>query len=118
LTGSFLESETELVALDEPVIRVGREGDRRQFERVDDRQVKASQSRVLARSCGTSWRRRLWPTSSLAPFRCRIDAPHDICRVKSTGREAHDAIAVRPDRADLEDPVTVRRVGFDVDRKR
>lgn len=51
-------------------------------------------------------------------LRCRIDATHDICRVKSTGRQAHNAVAVRPDRADFEDPVTVRRVGLDVDRKR
>ena len=58
------------------------------------------------------------PDEQLRACRCRIHAAHYICRVKSPGRQADNVIVVRPDCADLEDPVTVRRVGLDIDRKR
>lgn len=42
----------QLVALDQPVIRVGRERQRRPFEGVDDRQIQARQLRVLTTQLG------------------------------------------------------------------
>ena len=48
LDGIVPRIRQQLVALDEPVIRVGWERDRRKFERVEDRQIEACQPGVLA----------------------------------------------------------------------
>ena len=100
------------------MIRLCGKRDRLQFERVEDRQIEAGQSRSLALKLRNVVAPKVVSNEQLGRCRSRIDAAHDICRVKSTGRQGYNAIAVRLGRADREDPVTVRRVGCDVDRKR
>ena len=108
----------QLVALDEPVVWVGWECNRRKLERVEDRQIEARQSGVL-----TPKLRHVMPSEVVTYEQpgagCRsIDAPHDFRRFNAPGRQAHNDIVVRTDRSNLEDAVTVRRIGLDVDRKR
>ena len=107
----------ELVALDEPVVRIGWERDRREFERVEDRQIEARQSGVLAPELRHVMATQVVPYEQPGACRCCVDAANYICRFKPSGRQAHNGIVVRPNRADLEDSIAVRRIGLDVDRK-
>ena len=108
----------ELVALDEPVVRVGWERERREFERVENRQIQAIQSRVLTPKLRCVVPTQVVPNEQLRACRCRVDAADHLCRFEPPSRQAHNGIGVRADRADLEDAVAVRGIGLDVDRKR
>jgi len=67
------------------VIRIGGERDRRQFERVEDWQIEAGQLSVLASKLRYVVAPKVVPYEQLGSGRYRIDAAHDINRVKSPG---------------------------------
>ena len=100
------------------MVRIRWERDRRQLERVKNRWVEAGQPGVL-----TPKLRHVMPSQVVADEQpgatgCGVDATHYIGRIKPAGRQAHNSVVVRSNRADLEDAVAVRRIGLDVDRKR
>ena len=107
----------QLVALDEPVVRVGGKCDRRQLERVEDRQIEALQSGVLAPKLRHVVSAQVVTYEQPGALGGRIDAAHDIRRIEAPGRQAQDGIVVRADRSNLEDPVTRGGIGLDVDSK-